>query len=87
MRDKDLRVMGPELFPLAQELIFTTPNQARAFHAREIREISGETRAQVIDSPAEALALALKAPPEDVVFVTGSLYLVGEIRALLGLVG
>jgi len=87
MRDKDLRVMGPELFPLAQELIFTTPNQARAFHAEEIREISGETRARVIDSPAEALALALKAPPEDVVFVTGSLYLVGEIRALLGLVG
>jgi len=87
MRDKDLRVMGPELFPLAQELIFTTPHQARAFHAEEIREISGETRARVVDAPADALALALQAPPEDVVFITGSLYLVGEIRALLGLVG
>lgn len=87
MRDKDLHIIGPELFPLAQELIFTTPNQARAFRAEEIREISGETRAQVIDSPAEALELVLKAPPEDVVFITGSLYLVGEVRALLGLVG
>ena len=87
MRDKDLHVIGPELFPLAQQLIFTTPNQARAFHAREIREISGETRARVIDSPAEALAFALQAPEEDVVFITGSLYLVGEVRALLGLMG
>ncbi len=87
MRDKDLHVIGPELFPLAQELIFTTPNQARAFHAQEIRDISGETRARLIDSPAEALAYALKAPPEEVVFVTGSLYLVGEVRPLLGCVG
>lgn len=87
MRDKDLHVIGPELFPLAQELIFTTPNQARAFQAQEIREISGETRAHVIDSPAEALEFALNAPPEDVVLVTGSLYLVGEVRPLFGLVG
>jgi dihydrofolate synthase / folylpolyglutamate synthase len=87
MRDKDIHVMGPELFPLAHELVFTTPNQARAFHAAEISEISGEARAHVIDSPAEALQFVLKAPPEDVVFITGSLYLVGEIRADLGLVG
>jgi dihydrofolate synthase/folylpolyglutamate synthase len=87
MRDKDIHVIGPELFPLAHELIFTTPNQSRAFHAAEIREISGEARARIIDSPAEALQFVLKAPPEDVVFITGSLYLVGEIRAKLGLVG
>ena len=87
MRDKDLHVIGPELFPLAQELIFTTPHQARAFRAEEIREISGEGRAHIIDSPADALAFALRAAPNDVVFVTGSLYLVGEIRPLLGLVG
>jgi folylpolyglutamate synthase/dihydropteroate synthase len=68
-------------------LVFTTPNQARAFHAEEIREISGEARAHIINSPAEALQFVLKAPPEDVVFITGSLYLVGEIRAELGLVG
>ena len=85
MHDKDVRVIGAELFPLAQELIFTTPNQTRAFRAQEIRELSGETRARVVDSPAEALRLALQAPPEDVVFVTGSLYLVGEVRGLPGL--
>jgi len=75
------------LFPLAHELIFTTPHQARAFRAAEICEISGEARARLIDSPAEALESILKAPPGDVVFITGSLYLVGEIRAELGLVG
>jgi len=86
-RDKGLRVIGPELFPLAQELIFTTVSQTRAYRATQIREISGETRARVVDAPAEALSLALKAPPEDVVFITGSLYLVGEIRGLPGLMG
>jgi len=87
MRDKDIHAMGPELFPLVRELIFTTPNQARAFRGEELREISGESQARVIDSPAEALEFVLKAPPEDVVFITGSLYLVGEIRALLSPVG
>jgi dihydrofolate synthase/folylpolyglutamate synthase len=87
MGDKDIHVIGPELFPLAHELIFTTPNQSRAFRAAEIREISGEARAQIIDLPLEALQFVLKAPPGDVVFITGSLYLVGEIRAELGLVG
>jgi dihydrofolate synthase/folylpolyglutamate synthase len=87
MRDKDLHVIGPELFPLAQELIFTTPHQARAFQAEEIREISGETRARIVGSPAEAVRLALQAPAEDVVFVTGSLYLVGEVRPLFDRVG
>jgi dihydrofolate synthase/folylpolyglutamate synthase len=87
MRDKDLRAIGAELFPLAQELIFTTPHQTRAFRAEEIRASSGETRARVVDEPAEALRLALQAPAEDVVFITGSLYLVGEIRGLPGFMG
>jgi len=34
----------------------------------------------------EALALAAGAAPEDAIFITGSLFLVGEARALLGAV-
>lgn len=83
MRDKDLHVIGHSLFHLASELIFTTPGQARAFLAEEIREISGESRARVIPSVAEALKVIGEAGPDDAVFVTGSLYLVGEARALL----
>jgi folylpolyglutamate synthase/dihydropteroate synthase len=38
-------------------------------------------RAEVISDPANALTRALElASPEDVIFITGSLYLVGELR-------
>ncbi|MBI4893458.1 MAG: hypothetical protein HY821_22750 [Acidobacteria bacterium] len=83
MRDKDLSVIGHSLFPLASELIFTTPNQHRAFGAAEMYEISGLARARVIPSVAEALTVLREANPGDAVFITGSLYLVGEARALL----
>ncbi|MBI5280713.1 MAG: bifunctional folylpolyglutamate synthase/dihydrofolate synthase [Candidatus Solibacter usitatus] len=83
MRDKNLATIGPVLFPLASELIFTTPAQSRAFLASEIRDISGETRAHVTAHTGEALALVRQARPGDAVFITGSLYLVGEARSLL----
>ena len=84
MSDKDLSVLAPLLFPLAHELIFTTPNQARAYAAGTLREQTGETRARVIPSPAEALDTILReARAEDAVFITGSLYLVGELRPRL----
>jgi dihydrofolate synthase/folylpolyglutamate synthase len=85
MRDKDLGVIGPLLFPLAAELIFVTLRQSRAYSAEEIRALGGETRARTAGCAAEALRLAGAAAPGDVVVVTGSLYLVGEVRGLLGL--
>jgi dihydrofolate synthase/folylpolyglutamate synthase len=83
MRDKDLSVIAPLLFPLASELILTAPAQSRAFTAREIRDLTGEARARLTSSVAEALQLAASAQPGDVVFITGSLYLVGEARGAL----
>lgn len=84
MSDKDLGVLAPLLFPLAHELLFTRPNQTRAYAAETIQELTGEARARVIPSPAEALDTVLaEARPEDAVFVTGSLYLVGEVRPRL----
>ncbi|MBI5086473.1 MAG: bifunctional folylpolyglutamate synthase/dihydrofolate synthase [Acidobacteria bacterium] len=83
MRDKNLATICPLLFPLASELIFTAPAQSRAYLATEIRQISGESRARVTAGTAEALALVRQAQPGDAVFITGSLYLVGEARALL----
>jgi dihydrofolate synthase/folylpolyglutamate synthase len=88
MRDKDLAAIAPQLFPLASELIFTAPHQARAFTPAELRESSGQARAHLIDEPAAAIDYALAAAaPGDVIFVTGSLYLVGEARAHLVRVG
>ena len=84
MQDKNLDVIGPLLFPLANEIIFTTPGQTRAYRADQLPGLSGETRARVIDSPREALDAALSlAARTDAIFVTGSLYLVGEIRPCL----
>lgn len=83
MRDKDLSLIGPTLFPLAAELIFTSPHQTRAFPAEEIRQLSGQARARVTASVPDALALLRDADPADAIFITGSLYLVGEARALL----
>ena len=39
MRDKDLTIIGPTLFPLADELIFTTANQTRAYAGEEMQII------------------------------------------------
>ncbi len=83
MRDKDLGVIAPLLFPLAGELILTAPDQARAFTAEEIRRLSGEGRARITANVGEAMALLECARAEDVAFITGSLYLVGEARGKL----
>jgi dihydrofolate synthase/folylpolyglutamate synthase len=87
MKDKDIVSIAALLFPLADELIFTTVSQARAYSGAELREISGAARARVVDKPQDALELARRAPAGDVVFVTGSLYLVGELYALPARVG
>lgn len=83
MSDKDLSVISPLLFPLASELIFTAPDNPRSYTPRRLAELSGEARARIAATTRDALALASEAGPEDVVFVTGSLYLVGEARPLL----
>lgn len=82
MRDKAIGEMAAILFPLAQRVFATAPDNARAASAGEIRaavpppvEIGGSVR--------EAVALALSAPPETAVFFAGSLFLAGETRALL----
>jgi dihydrofolate synthase / folylpolyglutamate synthase len=87
MQDKDLHVLGGLLFPHAAELIFTAPhNQPRAFAPEAIRSITGRTDARCAATPLEALALARSlARAQDMILVTGSLYLVGEIRGALAL--
>lgn len=83
MSDKDLSVIAPLLFPLASELILTGVHQARAFTPEQIRDLSRASHARLAPYINDALALVSKAAPEDAVFITGSLYLVGEARPLL----
>mgnify|MGYP001056874016 CR=1 FL=1 len=83
MRDKAVAEMSAILFPLAEEVIVTAPDQARAVRPELIREMVTHPRLRTAPRVADALVTAREAGPEVAVFVTGSLFLVGEARALL----
>lgn len=83
MRDKAVDEIAGLLFPRASAVIFTAPAQPRAISAPLLAEMTAHHArlAEVVPDPAQALARALElASPDDVIFVTGSLYLVGELR-------
>lgn len=82
MRDKDVREITDILFPLAQRLVLTRAAQARALEV-EALEAMAPAGATVTASVAEAVAIAVQAPPDAVVLITGSLFVVGEARPLL----
>ena len=83
MRDKAVAETAAILFPAAQNVIATAPAQERATRPETIRELSGREDALVSGSVAEALRMASFGRPGDVIFVTGSLFLVAEARSLL----
>jgi dihydrofolate synthase / folylpolyglutamate synthase len=83
MRDKAVEEMAAILFPRAGHVIVTAPAQARALRPESIRGLADHDCIQVSANIREALTLAAGASREDTIFVTGSLFLVGEARALL----
>ncbi len=83
MRDKAVSEIAAILFPRAHHVIVTAPAQARALRPESIRDLADHESIQVAPNLKTALALAAAAAPQDAIFVTGSLFLVGEARALL----
>lgn len=83
MRDKAVAEMSAILFPLAHEVIVTAPDQARAVRPELIAGMVTHPRLRTAPRVADALTLAAEAGSDDVVFVTGSLFMVAEARALL----
>src|SRR5580658_3025506 len=84
MRDKAVDEISGLLFPHAAAVVLTEPRQPRAISAPLLAEITSHDSKEtiVVRDPTEALETALRlAGPQDAVFVTGSLYLVGELRA------
>ena len=79
MRDKAAAEMADLLFPLADRVILTAPDNSRAMPPEEIPA----PHATVTHTVREAVALLNQARPSDAVFITGSLFVVGEARALL----
>jgi dihydrofolate synthase/folylpolyglutamate synthase len=83
MRDKAVAEMTASLFPLAGEIIATAPNQARAVDPETIRALAEHSRVRTEPNLAAALEIAQAGPPHRAIFITGSLFLVGEALALL----
>jgi dihydrofolate synthase/folylpolyglutamate synthase len=83
MRDKAVTEVAGILFPAAAEAILTAPDHPRAVRAGAIRELVDHPRLRVAPDLAQALEIVRQAPRDDAIFITGSLYLVGEARALL----
>jgi dihydrofolate synthase/folylpolyglutamate synthase len=79
LRDKAVAEMTSILFPLADHVILTAPDNTRAMPPEDI----AAPGAQLTHSIAEAIGLLDAVPPDDVVFIAGSLYLAGEARAVL----
>ena len=84
MRDKAVAEMTGILFPSAAEIIVTAPRQARAVRPEAIAELAEHGCLRTAPTLAEALAMARReAAPGDAIFVTGSLFLIGEAKSLI----
>jgi dihydrofolate synthase / folylpolyglutamate synthase len=88
MRDKAVSEMAEILFPLADRVIATRPQNPRAASPEEIRSAAVRTPVEIdsIEDVAQALerARSLALESKSVLVITGSIYLVGEVMAIAG---
>jgi len=81
MRDKAIDEVAGILFPLAAELVLTAPDTPRALRPEAMAEFAG--RGHIEPNVEAAISYARShAAEEDVIVITGSLFLVGEARGL-----
>ena len=88
LADKDLEAMVAELRPVADHIVVTRPDSARAADVTDLAKIveAAGCSVETSENVDEALELARGlAADTDVVVVTGSLYTVGAARSALGL--
>jgi dihydrofolate synthase/folylpolyglutamate synthase len=86
MRDKAVDEVAGILFPLAGELLFPAMHSSRALRPEALVELAGRGRAAAdIGAAMEIVHETAKHEDisDDVVMITGSLFLVGEARARL----
>jgi dihydrofolate synthase/folylpolyglutamate synthase len=79
MRDKAAGEMAALLFPLADRVIVTAPDNSRAMPPQEIPAPG----AIITHTVGQAMAVIEDAAADDVIFITGSLFVVGEARNIL----
>ena len=86
MRDKAISEMAEILFPLADRVIATRPDNPRSASPEEIQQAAKRTGVSldIVPDPESALKLARAiAPARAIIVITGSIYLVGEAMRLL----
>ena len=85
LRDKQVDGIAQRLLPLADSLVTTEPLSPRSHAADALLLLADAPRRRfALPDPGAALERALDlAGPEDVVCVTGSIYLLGAVRPLL----
>ena len=87
MRDKAISEIAEILFPLAERVIATMPDNPRSATPEEIRDAAARTGAEIeaASDVGSALERAKSLAENDaVIVVTGSIYLVGEAMRALG---
>jgi dihydrofolate synthase/folylpolyglutamate synthase len=86
MKDKAFAEMAQILFPIFSTVITTPVASPRSATAEELAAAAGQTgvRAIAADNAHQALDRAFsEAPPDGLIVVAGSVYLIGEIRPIL----
>ena len=84
MRDKSVDEIAETLLPAAHEVVLTQVESDRALRPEAMAGMFSHPHLRFAPRLPEALELVrAEAAPEDAIFITGSLYLVGEARALL----
>jgi dihydrofolate synthase / folylpolyglutamate synthase len=84
MRDKDRRGFIDPLLPCVSEIVLTQATLARSATVEELRAILLEWQGPVLEAvlPMDALTVARsRAMPHDLICITGSLMLLGDIKA------
>lgn len=82
---KDIEKIAELLFPMAENLIITTAENPRAFDAAEYLDVAEEYAGSVyhVEGVGNAVEKAREIVGDGLLLVTGSLYLIGEVKAYL----
>lgn len=88
MNDKRLGEIATILFPAADRLIFTQPDNLRAAEVGRLEILAADVvegkTVMATASASEALEEAKRiTPPQGLICITGSLYLIGEVKAIM----
>jgi len=88
MRDKAIQEMADILFPIAEMIIVTQVDNPRAASVEELQQAGTRTGANVVaevDAGAALRRALEQIPPNGIIVVTGSIFLIGDTMKELGL--